>query len=68
MKEIKLLHAADLHLDSAFESLSPEAAEQRRQGQRELLFCIEEIAEKRGASAVLLSGDVFESSNIRNKN
>ncbi len=67
MKEIKLLHAADLHLDSAFESLSPEAAEKRRQGQRELLFCIQEIAEKRGASAVLLSGDVFESNNIRSE-
>jgi len=67
MREIKLLHAADLHLDSAFESLSPEAAAERRQGQRELLFCIEEIAEKRGVSAVLLSGDVFESNNIRSE-
>ncbi|MBP8640170.1 MAG: DNA repair exonuclease [Oscillospiraceae bacterium] len=67
MKEIKLLHAADLHLDSAFEALSPEAAEKRRQGQRELLFSIEEIAEKRGVSAVLLSGDVFESNSIRSE-
>ncbi len=67
MKTIKLLHAADLHLDSAFESLSPEQAAERRQGQRELLFCIEEAAEKRGVSAVLLSGDIFDSNNIKSE-
>ena len=67
MKTIKLLHAADLHLDSAFESLSPEQAAERRQGQRELLFAIEEAAEKRGVSAILLSGDVFESNSIKSE-
>ncbi len=67
MKEIKLLHAADLHLDSAFESCSPEAAAQRREGQRELLFQIEELAEKRGVSAVLLSGDVFEGGGVKSE-
>jgi len=59
MKEIKLLHAADLHLDSAFESLSPEKALERRIGQRKLLFKLAEIAETRGVQAVLLAGDVF---------
>lgn len=67
VKEIKLLHAADLHLDSAFESLSPEAAAERREGQRELLFQIEELAEKRGVSAVLLCGDIFEGSSIKSE-
>ena len=67
MIPIRLLHAADLHLDSAFESLSPEQAAERRQGQRELLFAIEETAEKRGVSAVLLSGDVFESNSIKSE-
>ncbi len=60
MKELKLLHAADLHLDSPFDALSPEQAAERRAGQRELLFRISDAAEKRGVSAVLLSGDVFE--------
>ncbi len=64
MKEIRLLHAADLHLDSAFESLSPEAAAERRKGQRRLLFKIAEIAEKRGVTAVLLCGDIFDSNTI----
>ncbi|MFB0921176.1 MAG: metallophosphoesterase [Oscillospiraceae bacterium] len=67
MRELKLLHAADLHLDSAFESLSPEQAAERRQGQRELLFSIEEIAEKRGVDAILLSGDVFEGSSAKSE-
>lgn len=59
MKEIKLLHAADIHLDSAFESLSPEAAAERRKGQREILFKLAAAAEERGADAVLLCGDIF---------
>ena len=67
MRELKLLHAADLHLDSAFESLSPEQAADRRQGQRELLFSLEEVAEKRGVDAILLSGDVFEGNSIKSE-
>ena len=67
VKEIKLLHAADLHLDSAFESCTPEAAALRREGQRELLFQIQELAEKRGVSAVLLSGDVFEGGGVKSE-
>lgn len=67
MRELKLLHAADLHLDSSFESLTPEQAAERRQGQRELLFSIEEIAEKRGVDAILLSGDVFEGNSIKSE-
>lgn len=61
MRQIKLIHAADLHLDSSFESLSDEAAEKRREGQRKLLFKIAELAENCGAQAVLLCGDVFDS-------
>lgn len=64
MKEIRLLHAADLHLDSAFESLSAEASAERREGQRKLLFKMGEIADKYGVSAVLLSGDVFDSNSV----
>ena len=34
---VKLLHAADLHLDSAFSALPPEKAAQRRAEQRLVL-------------------------------
>ena len=34
---IKLIHGADLHLDSPFSGLTPEQAAARRQEQRELL-------------------------------
>lgn len=61
MKELKFIHAADLHLDSRFDTLPEKAAEKRREGQRELLFNIAGLAEEYGALAVLLSGDVFES-------
>ncbi|MEG0035031.1 MAG: DNA repair exonuclease [Oscillospiraceae bacterium] len=64
MKEIKLLHAADLHLDSAFEALTPEAAHMRREGQREILVKITELAESRGVDAVLLCGDIFNGVDI----
>lgn len=61
MRELKLLCAADLHLDSRFEALPEETAKKRREGQRTLLFKIAELAERHGAQAILLSGDVFES-------
>lgn len=67
MNELRLIHAADLHLDSSFETLSVEAAEKRREGQREMLFAIAELAEEYGAHAVLLSGDVFEKDDISKK-
>ena len=59
MKELRLLHAADLHLDSAFESLSPEDAAARRAGQRDILFRLADAAETLKVDAVLLCGDVF---------
>lgn len=59
MKEFKLLHAADLHLDSVFESLSPKDAEARRAGQRDMLYRLADAAESLEVDALLLSGDVF---------
>ncbi len=67
MREIKLLQAADLHLDSAFESLSPEKAAERRKGQRELLYKLANIAEENGVQAVLLVGDVFNGVDIEHE-
>ena len=58
---MKLIHTADLHLDSAMEAkLSLEKARLRR---KELLLnfgAIAELAEREGARVVLLAGDVFD--------
>lgn len=58
---MKFIHTADLHLDSVMEAkLSHEKARLRR---KELLLnfgAIADLAEREGARAVLLSGDVFD--------
>lgn len=59
---IKLLHAADFHLDSAFSSLPPELAAQRRKEQRLALQYFAAVCSD--CDIVLLSGDLFDSTNI----
>ena len=61
---IKLLHAADLHLDSPFASLDPDAAELLRQKQRELLDAIAEKCRTLGVDLLLFSGDIFDSTQL----
>ena len=60
---IKILHAADLHLDAAFSSLTPHQAAQRRQEQRQMLFEIVRLANSEECQIVLLAGDLFDSDN-----
>jgi len=56
---IKVLHAADFHLDSAFSALPAHLASQRRSEQRDALI---ELAKKcENCDIVLLSGDLFDS-------
>jgi DNA repair exonuclease SbcCD nuclease subunit len=57
---VKIIHAADFHLDSPFASLGEEKAALRRREQREQLGRIALLA--RDADMVLLSGDLFDSS------
>ena len=57
---VKILHAADLHLDSPFASLGEEKARLRRQESRELPERLVEYANDRGAQLLLLSGDLFD--------
>ena len=59
---IKLLHAADFHLDSAFSSLPAEQAAQRRREQRQALTRL--AAECRGCDLILLAGDLFDSARV----
>lgn len=58
--KIKLLHAADLHLDSPFEGLSRGKAAIRRGEQRRLLSALAETARREKVDAVLLAGDLID--------
>ena len=61
MRELRILHAADLHLDSPFEGLPAGKAAIRRSEQRELLSSLAELSEREKVDLVLLSGDLFDS-------
>ena len=63
MSDLKILHAADLHLDSAFEALPAGKAALRRSEQRELLRRLAALAQQEKAQLVVLSGDLFDSDN-----
>ena len=61
MSELKILHAADLHLDSPFEGLGAGKAAQRREEQRRLLYRIAQLAQTERVDLVLLAGDLLDS-------
>ena len=63
MSAIKVLHAADLHLDSPFEALQTGKAAIRRREQRELLDALARLAAVERVDLVLLSGDLLDSGN-----
>ena len=58
---LRILHAADLHLDSPFEALGARQAARRREEQRALLLKLPELAARHGARLILLSGDLLDS-------
>ncbi len=58
---VKILHAADFHMDSPFDSLPPEKAVLRRREQREMLSCIAKLVNEGNVQIVLLAGDLFDS-------
>ena len=58
---LKILHAADLHLDSPFEGLPAGKAAIRRAEQRQLLSRLAELAVREDVDLVLLSGDLLDS-------
>ncbi len=60
MTALRIIHAADLHLDSPFEALGEKAALRRRE-QRQLLYAIADTARERQAHMVLLAGDLLDS-------
>lgn len=58
---IRILHAADLHMDSPFEGLSSQQAALRRKEQRGLLNRLLELVQESGAQLLLLAGDLLDS-------
>ena len=63
MSKLRILHSADLHLDSPFEGLSAGKAAIRRGEQRELLSALATLARRERADLVLLAGDLLDSDN-----
>lgn len=61
---LKIIHGADVHLDSPFAGLSPERAAQRRGEQRELLDRLAGLAREKQADLVLLAGDLLDSERV----
>lgn len=57
----KFIHAADLHLDSAFTALPPGRAVERRRESRELAFRLADYVNSHAIQLVLLAGDLFDS-------
>lgn len=60
---VKILHAADLHLDSTFAALDAEKARERRVHQRGLVQKIIELANEEKVDLILLAGDLFDGKN-----
>lgn len=63
MRKLRILHTADLHLDSAFEALSAGKAAERRAEQRALLTALAELSQREKVDMVLMSGDLLDSAN-----
>ena len=61
---VKVLHAADFHLDSAFGALPEEKARLRRRESRGIPARLVEWANDHGAQLMLLAGDLFDSDNL----
>ena len=61
---VRILHAADFHLDSAFTGLSEQRSRQRRQESRDLTRRMVEYVNDHGVQLMLLAGDLFDSDNV----
>ena len=57
---VRIVHAADFHLDSAFGALTSEQAKQRRREGRELLERLSNYVNQQSIDVVLLTGDLFD--------
>ncbi|MBE6529291.1 MAG: DNA repair exonuclease [Ruminococcaceae bacterium] len=58
---MKLIHTADLHLDSPLANFSAEQAKERRAELLDTFRRMVEFADKEGVCAILIAGDLFDS-------
>lgn len=58
---VRVLHASDFHLDSAYGGLTPEQGRQRRQESRDLVRSMVDYGNDHGAQLLLLAGDLLDS-------
>ena len=61
---VKILHTADLHLDSPFAGLSLDVAEEAREEQRNVFSEMMRYAGENSVDLVLIAGDLFDSKYI----
>ncbi len=61
---MKILHAADFHLDAPFAALPPSKGAQRRAEGRELLGRMAQLVREEGVDLVLLAGDLFDGETV----
>lgn len=61
---VKLIHCADIHLDTPFRSADPEASAEGRRGLRQALVSLIEYARAEGVRAVLMAGDIFDTRSV----
>ncbi len=61
---MRIIHAADLHLDSPFEGLSASKARLRRAEQRQLPERLAAVAAERKADLLLLAGDLLDGTSV----
>lgn len=57
---VKILHTADIHLDSPFAAFSPTAAEKRREIIRQSFLALIEKAREEKVQLFFISGDLFD--------
>lgn len=63
---MRLIHCADIHLDSPMESnLSPAKARERSRELREGFLRMVRYADENGVEAILIAGDLFDSQNVK---
>lgn len=62
--KLKIIHAADLHLDSPFQALGAEKAALRRGEQRALLGRLCALAREKQADLLLLAGDLLDTGSV----
>lgn len=61
---MRIIHAADFHLDSPFDALTPEQAVERRAEQRRILDRLVDLAHSTRAEVVLLPGDLLDGDRV----